>query len=400
MKEKFDSEEYRDELAGKLQEIRSSNPEDIEASRAKARGYLEATQETEEYQEAKKIHTEKVEEKVAEHSRHSYELRKKKERERWEREAMEVTPQRAKEIMGSELFCGAEKIKEIWGIEVKKLPPVPFTEAVLEKAKQNNMFLEFIPPLDKKVSSAKDLGNIMTDQYVKWREKHFPKGNVPDKEYKINGPVKAGGPKMSWSDQGKFLDSLLERKEDVDSGWRLVQTIPLMGSFSVGETAKTEQQINIRRFVYDLLRDQLSLDKAANKLYYQLAEQKDAQSADDFKESAAEAYFRMVNQRRMGMRVTPAWTKSRFRARSDSYPSELFDYHGESSDQMFDLYLIKDSIGTVYPGALGDKLVKENMYRDHFEYRYPPTTIVIRGDWFKKLEQTSSINNPFEKHYY
>ncbi len=54
---------YRDELSDKLQEIRQSDPENPEKARAKAQGYLEAQQETEEYQGARKKHLKDIEKK-------------------------------------------------------------------------------------------------------------------------------------------------------------------------------------------------------------------------------------------------------------------------------------------------------------------------------------------------
>jgi hypothetical protein len=54
--EKVGQEEYRDNLAEKLREIRNSNPDAPEISQAEARGYLMAREETEEYKEAEKIH--------------------------------------------------------------------------------------------------------------------------------------------------------------------------------------------------------------------------------------------------------------------------------------------------------------------------------------------------------
>jgi hypothetical protein len=53
---KMESRGYRDELAGKLHEIRNSDEEKPELGRAKAQGYLEAKQETNEYKNAKDIH--------------------------------------------------------------------------------------------------------------------------------------------------------------------------------------------------------------------------------------------------------------------------------------------------------------------------------------------------------
>lgn len=50
-KEKF--KEYRDELAGKLKEIRSSDEENPEKTHAKAQGYLEAEQNSAQYKAAK-----------------------------------------------------------------------------------------------------------------------------------------------------------------------------------------------------------------------------------------------------------------------------------------------------------------------------------------------------------
>ncbi|MEI7463188.1 MAG: hypothetical protein WCK03_02205 [Candidatus Taylorbacteria bacterium] len=54
--EKLPHEEYRDNLAEKLKEIRNSeeNPSDI--SRAKAQGYLDAKKETKDYEESKRSH--------------------------------------------------------------------------------------------------------------------------------------------------------------------------------------------------------------------------------------------------------------------------------------------------------------------------------------------------------
>lgn len=50
--EKQPHEEYRDELAGKLKEIRNSDPANPDLGRSKAQGYLDAKRETDEYQEA------------------------------------------------------------------------------------------------------------------------------------------------------------------------------------------------------------------------------------------------------------------------------------------------------------------------------------------------------------
>ena len=54
MKESFEPQEYRDELAEKLKDIRGSDKENPELAKAKAQGYLEAKKETEEYEIAKK----------------------------------------------------------------------------------------------------------------------------------------------------------------------------------------------------------------------------------------------------------------------------------------------------------------------------------------------------------
>lgn len=57
-------EKYRDDLAGKLNEIRNSNPENKDAARAKASGYLDAKKETEEYKSARKKHHEDIEKNI------------------------------------------------------------------------------------------------------------------------------------------------------------------------------------------------------------------------------------------------------------------------------------------------------------------------------------------------
>jgi len=59
--EKQPHQEYRDELADKLKEIRNSDPENPEVAKAKAIGYLDAKQETEEYQVAKERYSNTVE---------------------------------------------------------------------------------------------------------------------------------------------------------------------------------------------------------------------------------------------------------------------------------------------------------------------------------------------------
>lgn len=53
--EKYPQQEYRDELADKLKEIRNSDPENPQVAKAKAVGYLEAKKETGEYEESKKF---------------------------------------------------------------------------------------------------------------------------------------------------------------------------------------------------------------------------------------------------------------------------------------------------------------------------------------------------------
>lgn len=62
--EKLPHQEYRDELANKLKEIRNSNPENSEITKAEAQGYLKAKKETAEYQENKDIHKDDVSERV------------------------------------------------------------------------------------------------------------------------------------------------------------------------------------------------------------------------------------------------------------------------------------------------------------------------------------------------
>ncbi len=52
--EKLPHQEYRDELAKKLKEIRNSEPENPEIARAKAQGYLEARKETGKYKKTQK----------------------------------------------------------------------------------------------------------------------------------------------------------------------------------------------------------------------------------------------------------------------------------------------------------------------------------------------------------
>lgn len=59
--EKLPHEEYRDELADKLKDIRNSDPENPEIAKAKAEGYLEAKKETEEYHIQKDKHQQKIE---------------------------------------------------------------------------------------------------------------------------------------------------------------------------------------------------------------------------------------------------------------------------------------------------------------------------------------------------
>jgi hypothetical protein len=59
--EKQPHQEYRDELADKLKEIRNSDAENPEIAKAKAQGYLDAKQETEEYKTAKESHVNTVE---------------------------------------------------------------------------------------------------------------------------------------------------------------------------------------------------------------------------------------------------------------------------------------------------------------------------------------------------
>jgi hypothetical protein len=54
--EKQPHQEYRDELADKLKEIRNSDEENPEIVKAKAQGYLDAKKETEEYTEAEINH--------------------------------------------------------------------------------------------------------------------------------------------------------------------------------------------------------------------------------------------------------------------------------------------------------------------------------------------------------
>ncbi len=53
-------QEYRDELANKLKEIRNSEPENPESAKAKAQGYLDAKKETRDYQEVEKSHKENI----------------------------------------------------------------------------------------------------------------------------------------------------------------------------------------------------------------------------------------------------------------------------------------------------------------------------------------------------
>ncbi len=55
---------YRDNLSKKLQEIRQSDPKDINGAHAKAQGYLEAQQETKEYKEARSEHLNEVAKKM------------------------------------------------------------------------------------------------------------------------------------------------------------------------------------------------------------------------------------------------------------------------------------------------------------------------------------------------
>ncbi|MBU3668930.1 MAG: hypothetical protein FGM57_03100 [Candidatus Taylorbacteria bacterium] len=54
--EKPHQEEYRDEIADRLREIRSSDSENPELAQAKAQGYLMAIQETEKYQKEEEYH--------------------------------------------------------------------------------------------------------------------------------------------------------------------------------------------------------------------------------------------------------------------------------------------------------------------------------------------------------
>ena len=51
---KKEPQQYRDELADKLKEIRNSDPENLEIAKAKAEGYLEASKQSDEYKEAEK----------------------------------------------------------------------------------------------------------------------------------------------------------------------------------------------------------------------------------------------------------------------------------------------------------------------------------------------------------
>ena len=63
--EKQPHQEYRDDLAEKLKEIRNSDPENPEIAKAEARGYLDAKQETEKYISEKDKHQAEVKEEIA-----------------------------------------------------------------------------------------------------------------------------------------------------------------------------------------------------------------------------------------------------------------------------------------------------------------------------------------------
>ena len=63
--EKQSHQEYRDELAEKLKEIRNSDPKNPEAARTKAQGYLDAKKETEKYILEKDKHQTEVKEEIA-----------------------------------------------------------------------------------------------------------------------------------------------------------------------------------------------------------------------------------------------------------------------------------------------------------------------------------------------
>lgn len=58
--EKFDHQEYRDELAHKLKDIRNSDSENVAKTHAKAEGFLESQQETDEYKKAEIKHREEA----------------------------------------------------------------------------------------------------------------------------------------------------------------------------------------------------------------------------------------------------------------------------------------------------------------------------------------------------
>lgn len=64
--EKLDGQKYRDELAQKIKEIRNSDSENQEVSKAKAEGYLEGSQESSEYKASKVEHLGGIQQKLKE----------------------------------------------------------------------------------------------------------------------------------------------------------------------------------------------------------------------------------------------------------------------------------------------------------------------------------------------
>lgn len=144
--------------------------------------------------------------------------------------ASNPTPERAREILGHERFFGAERVREIFGIERKEIPEIPFSAADLETAKENDERLvlrvdrfdqetpftlqELLRRMHKKgntlFSSTSDIGDA-----TNWvEEMSFYKDKTPKLEWKLIWTKPLHGVRhLSFEAQSAFMDADRERLE-------------------------------------------------------------------------------------------------------------------------------------------------------------------------------------------
>ena len=114
---KFEPNRHRDELAHKLREIRNSDSENPELSKAKAAGYLDAKQETKEYQDAKNFHEKETERLIVKKQWKEWLLGSPKEgieKEEWKKIIQELEDA-TKEMSDRGLVFGQNKLPESSG---------------------------------------------------------------------------------------------------------------------------------------------------------------------------------------------------------------------------------------------------------------------------------------------